>query len=109
MNKWKIIQYNKRIEQLLVDKYHAKGKGLHSKLSSVEEDINPKLVKRIRYIATIRNKLVHDSDFNSIPKGFIQINKEVISELSQKKRGFFFWVFVILFIILLSILTRIML
>lgn len=101
MNKWKIIEYNKKIEKLLTVKYQAQGKGLHSKLTSVEGKLAPDLVKKIRYIATIRNKLVHDQDFKYLPKSFIKTNKEVISELSKQKQDIWSWIiFVILLIIL---------
>jgi len=101
MNNWKIIKYNKKIEQLLVEKYQASGKGLHSKLTSVEDKLSPELVKRIRYIATIRNKLVHEDAFNKIPENFIKKNKEVIKELSQQKNEVLSWVIFILLLILL--------
>ena len=45
----------------------AKGKGLHEKASSVQQMLRPDLVRKIRYLATIRNKLVHERGFNSIP------------------------------------------
>jgi hypothetical protein len=104
MNKWKIIEYNKKIEKILVNKYHATGKGLHSKVSSVESELSPELVKKIRYIATIRNKLVHEDDFHDLPANFIKTNKEVIKELSKQKDGIWSWIiFVLLVLVLLAV------
>lgn len=103
MNKWKIIEYTKKIEKLLTDKYQADGRGLHSKLTSVEGELSPALVKKIRYIATIRNKLVHEEKFQDIPDNFIKINKDVIKELSGQKDGLWSWIIFILLLIALFI------
>lgn len=105
MNKWKIIEYNKKIEKILVTKYHATGKGLHSKLTSVESELSPELVKKIRFIATIRNKMVHEEDFQELPANFIKSNKEVIKELSQQKESIWSWiVFVLLVLALIAVI-----
>lgn len=47
--------------------FGATGKGLHENITSVEKQLTPDMVKHMRYLATIRNKLVHEHDFNSIP------------------------------------------
>ncbi|MBI9031370.1 DUF4145 domain-containing protein [bacterium] len=103
MNKWKIIEYNKKIEKLLSSKYQAQGKGLHSKVTSVESKLAPDLVKKIRYIATVRNKLVHEDDFKDIPENFVQTNKEVIAELSKEKKDIWSWIIFIILLIALGI------
>ncbi len=103
MNKWKIIEYNKKIEKLLTSRYQAQGKVLHGKVSSVESKLAPDLVKKIRFIATVRNKLVHDDDFKTIPDNFIKINKEVIAELSKQKQDIWSWIIFILLLIALGI------
>jgi len=104
MKKWKIIKYSKKIEQLLTENFHANGKGLHSKLTSVENRLSPNLVKKIRFIATIRNKLVHEEDFNKIPKDFLKTNKEVVAELSKQKQNIWSWIIYILLLIVLALL-----
>ena len=48
------------LEQLLETRYHAQGRGLHEKLSSVETQIPKRVQKRIRFIATMRNKATHE-------------------------------------------------
>lgn len=105
MNKWKIVKYNKKIEELLVQKYQASGKGLHTKLSSVEDKLSPELVKKIRYIATVRNKLVHEEAFDKIPENFVKKNKEVIKELSKQKESLLSWIVFILLIIAIVLIT----
>ncbi|OQY37703.1 MAG: hypothetical protein B6226_04895 [Candidatus Cloacimonetes bacterium 4572_65] len=88
MKQWDVIKVSKAIESQLKSKYGASGKGLHSKLSSVESKLDPKLVKKIRYIATIRNKLVHDESVNKVPHGFRGDCTEVLAKLGKKKLTF---------------------
>ena len=56
----------KQLESLLERGFAAEGKGLHQKVTSVESRLPPALVKRLRFIATIRNKLVHEADYQGI-------------------------------------------
>lgn len=58
-----IISISRRIESVLEDKYGASGKGLHSKVSSVQDLLPRSEIKNIRYIATIRNNAVHEANF----------------------------------------------
>jgi hypothetical protein len=57
------VKLSRRLETLLERKYHASGKGLHEKVSSVEAQLPAELVKTLRYIATIRNSVVHEEGF----------------------------------------------
>ncbi len=107
MNKWKVIKYNKKIEKALVKNYGAQGKGLHSKLSSVEDKLPPVLVNKIRFVASIRNKLVHEEDFKDVPKGFIKTNKEVLKELNKSKNDIISWIILILLLIALALVIYI--
>ncbi|MBX7105553.1 MAG: hypothetical protein K1X57_15830 [Gemmataceae bacterium] len=52
----------KKLEALLETGFGATGRGLHEKVSSVEKKLPPPLVRRLRFIATVRNKLVHEPD-----------------------------------------------
>lgn len=58
-----VLDKVKIIESLLVGNFGASGKGLHEKLSSVENFIDSHFVKKIRRVATIRNKLFHEANF----------------------------------------------
>lgn len=77
------VRSSKRIESALVRILNARGKGLHEKLSSVEKKLPVSLVKRIRYIATVRNKMVHEDtyrkmdDRGSFKKAVKHVNKEL--------------------------------
>jgi hypothetical protein len=86
------IKSSKELEYLLENEFNAQGKGLHEKISSASSQISPALVKNMRYLATIRNKLVHERGFDAIPdrKSFILKFEESVKELQEvvaKRRG----------------------
>ncbi len=56
-----VVSRSKRLELLLKQHFHAEGKGLHQLVTSVEERLPHDVIKKLRYIATIRNKVVHES------------------------------------------------
>jgi len=56
----KFTQFSQTLDQLLANRYGAEGRGLHEKLSSVEGRIPQFIQKKIRYIATMRNKATHE-------------------------------------------------
>ncbi|KAL6773653.1 hypothetical protein ACKKBG_A21995 [Auxenochlorella protothecoides x Auxenochlorella symbiontica] len=62
-----VCRSSKELEHVLTVGFGAQGKGLHEKATYVEQYLSPDLIRKIRYLATIRNKLVHEYDFNSIP------------------------------------------
>lgn len=56
----KVIRYSKKIESILKE-YGAEGTGIHSYLNSLEDGkIDSKTIKELRWIATIRNNVVHN-------------------------------------------------
>lgn len=77
-----VIKKSKRLEMLLKQHYHAKGKGLHQLVSSVEERLPHDVINKLRFIATIRNKTVHEDNFkiDNIQR-FITVSKECEKEL----------------------------
>lgn len=58
-----IVNTVKRIETLLEQRYGASGRGLHTKVDSVREALPADLVKQLRWIATMRNKTMHEDGF----------------------------------------------
>jgi len=60
------VTRTKVLESLLEQALGAVGKGLHDKVSSVQTRLPPALVKKLRYIATVRNKIVHEADYQKI-------------------------------------------
>ena len=58
-----VIRYSRAVESLLGKRLGACGTGLHEKITSVENRLGAPLVKRLRWIATMRNKVVHEEGF----------------------------------------------
>jgi hypothetical protein len=56
-----VVTQSKTLEALLEQKFGATGRGLHEKLTSIEYQLEVGLVKNIRWIATMRNKVVHEN------------------------------------------------
>lgn len=76
----KILDYTTQIESLLT-KLGATGRGMHEKLDSIEANIEFSMVKKIRWIATLRNKAVHEENFNTDINNFIEGANDVIDYL----------------------------
>jgi len=77
------VSSSKRLESLLEMKLGATGRGLHEKVSSVEGKLPRELVRKIRLVATVRNKIVHESDYQNIDhrKEFVDACKQAEREL----------------------------
>ena len=73
----------KALESLLEQALGATGKGLHEKVTSVQNKLSPGLVKKLRFVATVRNKIVHESDYQQIDDraGFLRACDEAEAEL----------------------------
>lgn len=55
----RIFEISQTLEQLLVDRFGATGRGLHEYTTSVQDKLPKKVVKDLRFIATIRNQVAH--------------------------------------------------
>lgn len=91
-----VIRASKDLEALL-EQLGASGKGLHEKINSAFAlgQITQRLAKSMRFLATLRNKLVHERGFDSIPDraSFIRTFEASHEELRQiasneKKTGY---------------------
>jgi hypothetical protein len=73
----------KALESLLEQALGATGKGLHEKVTSVQDKLSQPLVRKLRFAATVRNKIVHESDYKQIDDrdGFIRACDEAEAEL----------------------------
>lgn len=106
-----------RIERILTDGLGAEGRGLHQKITSVEPHLPSDLVKNLRWIATVRNKTVHE-DQNAMRnrRDFIRASREAeidlmnLIEASRKReakqdsgQGVFWIIFLGIFIILAAV------
>ena len=61
-----VIKQSKHFEVLLKTHFGATGKGLHQLVSSIEKALPKDLIRDLRKIATIRNKLIHEQGYDSI-------------------------------------------
>ncbi len=89
-----VIRATKDLEYLLETQFNVptgKNVGLHDKISAaqVSHNLSPDTVKKLRYLVTVRNKLVHDHDFNVLPdrKHFAKSYESVERELKDIIRG----------------------
>lgn len=84
-----IVVRTRKLEQLLKEQYHAQGQGMHQLISSCEERLPHNVVPQLRYIATIRNKAVHEDSFELEDKiGFLQVYKECMLKLTPRSNRF---------------------
>ena len=79
-----VIRQSRRIEGILEKQFGAIGKGLHVKLSSIESQVPQHIVKTTRWIATMRNSVVHEDGFeiNNIDS-FVDACERVINYLDE--------------------------
>lgn len=84
-----VVDYSKRLEFILERDFGAQGKGLHSKVSSVEHLLPEKLVKQLRFLASIRNKVIHDYNYvlDKNPKDLQRSANAAIAELTRLSKG----------------------
>src|SRR6478672_5344497 len=73
----------KGLESLLEQALGATGKGLHEKVTSVQGKLPQPLVKKLRFVATVRNKIVHETSYQQIDDrdGFVRACDEAEAEL----------------------------
>lgn len=83
------ITRSKKLERLLESRLRASGRGLHEKVSSVEGRLPDALVRKLRKIATIRNKIVHEESYAKIDdrRDFLRTCDEAERELRSLGGG----------------------
>lgn len=55
-----VIEASKELEHLLATHFGAEGRGLHERISGAAPELPPPTVRTLRFIASVRNSLVHD-------------------------------------------------
>ena len=85
------IRQCKELESILRTKLGADGKGLHQLVTSVESRLSPELIRVLRRVATIRNKIVHEADYRRLDDkhGFLAdcaAAKKQLNALAKRKR-----------------------
>lgn len=78
------VKASKKLESKLSQLLNADGKGLHEKISSVESKLPNSLIKKLRYIASVRNKVVHEDNYHISDIGkFRTIAEQALIELEE--------------------------
>ena len=71
-----VIRRSKKLEGMLREQFKVQGRGLHDLTTAAKEKgaLPTPLVKKLRFIATMRNRIVHDTEVNALDdrRGFIQ-------------------------------------
>jgi len=87
------VKGSRLIESLLEEKLGASGKGLHSKLSSVENRLSAPMISKMRYIASVRNSVVHEEgakidDVKGFQRAVEQVEDYLHTEKFKKNMSF---------------------
>lgn len=77
------VRGSKKIEALLRDRFGAEGRGLHEYLNSVEHRIPEDIVRKARFIASVRNKVIHEEGESFDLDSFNQAVEYVTSGLNK--------------------------
>ncbi len=82
-----VFGYTKKIEKFLETGFKAEGRGLHTKINTIEYLLPIALIKKVRWIATIRNNMAHTEgfEFDNIDD-FKSTCEAVLSELEAIRR-----------------------
>jgi hypothetical protein len=78
-----VHKVSRDIEEVLCDRFGADGRGLHEKLSSVNHLIPDRLENRIRWLASLRNKVSHENFDLPNPEAYRKAGEEAFAELQR--------------------------
>ncbi|PSW04979.1 DUF4145 domain-containing protein [Photobacterium lipolyticum] len=94
-----VVTRSRRIEHLLRQHYHAEGKGLHQLINSCEERLPHEILPKLRFIASVRNKTVHEEGYQLDDKqGFLRACHDCEKELTPRS-GRFVWSVAVLLVL----------
>ena len=80
------VTRSRKLEQMLERDFGASGRGLHEKTSSVEGRLPQSLVRKLRLVATVRNRVVHEEGPIDDRKRFLAAADEAERELARLAR-----------------------
>ena len=55
-----VIECSQALEKYIENNLNGQGKGLHEKITSIEDELSAKDIKSFRFIATARNNIIHE-------------------------------------------------
>lgn len=98
-----VVVHTRKLETLLREQYHADGKGLHQLITSCEERLPHDVIVKLRYVATILNKVVHEEDYQlQDRKAFMAVCRECEKELTPRS-GRFIWRVAVMLMMLMTL------
>ena len=107
------VTRSQRLEQLLEHDFGATGRGLHEKVSSVADSMPQDLVRKLRLVATVRNKVVHENPHIDDKDRFLDAADAAERELIQIRnrrgrgpRGMRRLVVMIIFAVIIAVLVK---
>lgn len=75
-----LLSISRDFENLLTEIYGAQGQGLHQKVNSVEAQLPPEMVKKLRFVASVRNAVVHKGDVDSLTLENIRVRSAEVAQ-----------------------------
>jgi hypothetical protein len=81
-----VVKSAKHLEFLLENLFNAEGMSVHEKLDSLGPHVlSTEILKQMRYLATIRNKMVHEPGFDALPDRdkFISCYENAVLEMER--------------------------
>lgn len=84
-----VVRGSKKLEKILKEDFGAQGRGLHEYLTDVESQLTEGIVRKGRYIASVRNKVIHDDEDIYDIKKFNDAVEEVeaaLNEILQRRK-----------------------
>ncbi|NLS13639.1 DUF4145 domain-containing protein [Vibrio sp. SM6] len=98
----KVVVRTRRLESLLRRQYHAQGKGLHQLINSCEERLPHAVVGKLRFIASVRNRMVHEENARlDDRRGFLAACDFCERELTPRS-GRFMWRLALLLVLFIT-------
>ncbi len=80
----KTFEYTRTIEEILTQSFGAQGKGLHQEVTSVRRKLTEPLIKKLRYIASVRNQMMHHKYNLDEPEAFYATCEQTIRMLNER-------------------------
>ena len=86
-----VVKQSRKIEALLKAHYHAEGKGLHQLITSCEERLPHEVLGKLRFIATMRNKVVHEDGYKLEDKSTFKATCNEMTDILTPRASRFLW------------------
>ncbi len=85
------VKQSQKIESLLRTYYYAEGRGLHQLITSCERRLPNDVISRLRFIATIRNKVVHEEGYKIEDKSLFKETCSEVVDILTPRASRFLW------------------